>query len=59
MEMLNGYKTYISVGAGVVCATAYGLGYIDQGTFTALLGICGFASVAGLRDAISNLFNKD
>ena len=53
--MLDGYKTYLSVAAGVVIAAVYGLGYIDQQTFITLLSIVGFGSVAALRDAIKKI----
>lgn len=56
--MLTGYKTYISVICGVICACIYGLGYIDQPTLIALLGIFGFTGLAALRKSISNLLKQ-
>jgi len=53
--MLDGYKTYISVAAGIIVSALYGMGYIDQQLFTTLLGVVGFSSVAALRDAIKKI----
>ena len=56
--MWNGYKTYITVACGVVTSALYGLEYIDINTFTIVLSICGFSSVASLRHSIKELLQS-
>lgn len=55
--MLDGYKTYIFAIMGVILATIYGMGYIDQTTFLFLLSCIGFSGLASLRSAIKKIIS--
>lgn len=56
MNKKKAWSLVSNVGAIIAIggAVAFGLGYIDQTLFVTLLGLGGFAGLAGLRDAISS-----
>jgi hypothetical protein len=51
--MLEGYKTYILGVLTVVFAILFGLGYLDQAAFIAVLGILGGGGLITVRKAIA------
>lgn len=58
IEFLRGKKTYILTGLGVLVVLLNLFGVIDSSNMLTILSGLGFASVAALRDAISNLGSK-
>lgn len=53
-ERIIGYASKIGVIIAAASAAAYGLSYIDLQLFVTLLGLGGFAGLAGLRQEIQS-----
>ena len=53
MEALQGYKTYLTVGLGVVCYGLLAMGYIDQGTFETVAGLCALLGIGFLKAGVN------
>jgi hypothetical protein len=58
LAALDGKKTYIMIGLGVLTVAAQLLHYITLNVMLTLLPLEGFGSVAALRSAITNLENQ-
>lgn len=52
MNILEGKRTYILAGAGLLTIGAYLLGVIDTSTANALLAVFGFGGLITLRAAL-------
>ena len=55
LKKLDGYKSYIGAIALFVWGGFYGLGWIDQKTFTAVISIIAGWTAFGLKDAINKV----
>ncbi len=52
LDKLKGYRTYgIAILTGIL-AVAHALGYVDNTTYTSLLGFLGAGSIASMRAAL-------
>jgi len=51
------YKTYLMVILAIMCLGLWLIGVIDDTTLQTLLVLLGFGGLAGLRDAITKMFN--
>lgn len=51
--MLQGYKTYVIAGFIAAVTLAHALGYIDEATFTTLLGLLGAGGAATLAAKVN------
>lgn len=55
LDWLDGKKTYITAGAGMLVFGAWSLGLIDDETAKTLLGLLGFGGLAFLRAGVAKV----
>lgn len=51
LKMLKGYRTYLSIGVGIIITGIFAMGYIDEKTYAAIAGICTMLGIGFTRAA--------